>query len=962
MANSHSGTLTLAEALNRARQALADQDNESAAFLYRAILKSDPQHKEALSALKRMGIKPESAREGTSSLTTAEQGTLATLQESIKNQNYQDAEQLAKETLIDPSISTLMQTQVLILLGAVLFSLRKLEEARSTYYQLSSLQPDSAQAHYNLAIVVLELDQPDQAVASFRKAIELNPSYTEAHFSLGNALARLDQFEKAILCYDRVIELNPNLAIAYAGKGSALEASGKHEAALASYEEAIARDSQFAVAYFNKGNIEKSLGLFRDSVLSYESAIASNPKLIQAYSNCGNALRELGDLNAAINKYNSALALDPNFAEAYYNRGNSWALLNNHKLAIEDFDKAIALGPGNIAAHHNQGNSYSALRDFESAIKSFDKAIELNPGHAGAIVNRASSLMELKEFEAALAGFDAAIATNPGLEQAHSNRGVLLTILGQPAEALQSFDKAIDSNPDYADAYSNRSVAQKNLGMLTEAISSCNLAIKLQPNNKNAHLNLGTILEADGRVNDAIASFNKAIEIDHCYAEAYYNRGNALQEVGLLDQAFASFEHAIELRPDYLQAYHNLLMNLCYSPALYESSYKEIAKKYGELATSLAVNKFESHSCKADEDILRIGLVSSDLRNHPVGYFLESVVSEIDSSKIQLIAFPASPIEDEMTARLQQRFSKWLPIFGLNDKSAANLIHSQAVHILIDLSGHTADSRLTLFAYKPAPIQVSWLGYFASTGLREMDYVLGDPHVTPPELAGQFCEHLWLMPESRWCFTPPQSCPDVSLLPALSNGYITFGCLNNLSKINVEVIKVWSEILLQLPASKLLLKAKLFRDDDIRNAVTEEFSRNGVHSQRIELRGWGTRKEYLETYNEIDICLDPFPFTGGTTSVESLWMGVPVLTLAGNTMFSRQGVGILNNAGLSQWIAQDKDEYQGKAVEFASNNDVLSQIRSQLRSQVSTSPLFDAVQFARHFESAMHQIWNENLS
>ena len=261
----------------------------------------------------------------------------------------------------------------------------------------------------------------------------------------------------------------------------------------------------------------------------------------------------------------------------------------------------------------------------------------------------------------------------------------------------------------------------------------------------------------------------------------------------------------------------------------------------------------------------------------------------------------------------------WKSVYDQNDEAVANLIYADGIHILLDLSGHTDSNRLPVFGYKPSPVQVSWLGYFATTGLNEMDYLLGDPHVTPSQDDDHFTEKIWRLPETRWCFTPPDADIEVSAPPALEQGYVTFGCFNNLAKINDKVVQLWTKVLEAIPNSRLLLKAKQLRDQTARKSIIQRFAALGINSKRISLEEPEDRQKYFAAYNQIDITLDPFPFTGGTTSVESLWMGVPLITLAGDSLISRQGVGVLTNAGLPEWIADDEESYLAKAIIFTSD-------------------------------------------
>ncbi len=352
-------------------------------------------------------------------------------------------------------------------------------------------------------------------------------------------------------------------------------------------------------------------------------------------------------------------------------------------------------------------------------------------------------------------------------------------------------------------------------------------------------------------------------------------------------------------------------------------------------------------------------MVSGDLRNHPVGYFLEGVLSQLYSSSIELLAFSTSPKSDELTLRIKPYFKDWVSVYGLSDDQAAQAIHETAPHILIDLSGHTAHNRLQVFAYKPALVQVTWLGYFSTTGVAAMDYILAGPHLVPKDEENHFVEKVWRLPETSICFTSPDVQVDVSKLPALDNGFITFGCFNNLSKMNEQVVSVWSRILERVPGSILFLKTKQLADAAVIAEVIAAFGANGISENRLVLEGRSPRDEYFAAYHRVDIALDPFPFPGGTTSAEALWMGVPVLTLKGDRFISHQGESIAHNVGMSDWITEDSEDYLAKAQYFASDVQSLARLRSGLREQVLKSPLFDAKRFVKHFESAMWGMWAE---
>ena len=641
--------------------------------------------------------------------------------------------------------------------------------------------------------------------------------------------------------------------------------------------------------------------------------------------------------------------------------GSALQAIGRFEEAVKSYNQAIQIYPDYVDAHYNLGNVLKELGLLDEAVKSYNKAIQLKPDYADAYNNLSVALKDLKQLEKSIQSCVKAIQLKPDYAEAYNNLGATLQELGRLDEAVKRYNQAIKINPDYAEAYSNLGVVQRELGQFEEVINNCKKAIQLKPDNAEAYNNLGVSLKTLGQLDEAVKSYNKAIQLKPDYAEAYSNLGNTLQDQGQLDNAIKNYNKAIELKPDYIDAHSNLLMTLNYTTDLDPTNAITMARKFGKFVTENAQMRFSNYQGLSAPKKLRVGFVSGDLCSHPVGHFLESVLSHINPDRIELIAYSNSNIIDDLSKRIKPFFSKWKSICNQSDEAVANIIHSDRIHILVDLSGHTAYNRLPVFGWNPAPIQVSWLGYFATTGLNEMDYLLGDPYVTPPEYDSHFTEKVWRLPKTRWCFTPPNININAAELPALNNGYITFGCFNNLTKMNDEVVELWSKVLNSIPNSRLLLKAKQFRDKSTQESVIQRFNIQGVKSERITLEEPEKREKYFAAYNQIDIALDPFPFTGGTTSVECLWMGVPVLTLAGDSLISRQGVGILINIGLPDWIADNKKEYIAKSILFASDLEKLATLRSRLRRQILTSPLFDAQSFAQDFEKSLWEMWGQYL-
>lgn len=560
-------------------------------------------------------------------------------------------------------------------------------------------------------------------------------------------------------------------------------------------------------------------------------------------------------------------------------------------------------------------------------------------------------------FEASLAPMRAALALRPEDAETHKNLAIALLKLQRSAEAEAASRAALDLAPDYAQAHFNLGGALIGLERIAEAEASYREAIRLKPDYAEAFTNLGNTLKFSGRLSEAEAAYREAIRLTPEAADAHNNLGDVLKDLGRLADAEAFYRQALRFRPGYPEAYSNLLFLLNYIESLSPEASLEEARRYGAVISTQAQPKFTAWRAEPDPTRLRVGFVSGDLVNHPVGYFAEGMLKHLDPARFELLAFPTTPKTDALTDRIRPLFQAWLPLFGRNDREAAGIIHDQAPHVLIDLSGHTAHNRLSVFALKPAPVQVTWLGYFATTGLPEMDYFLGDPCMSPPDEAHHFTETVWNLPETWLCLTPPEPPVPVGPSPALANGFITFGCLGNLSKMNDEVVRLWATILRRVPTAKLFLKSKQLADAEVVDATRARFAVHGVDGDRLLLEGPSLRSDYFEAYGRVDIVLDTFPYPGGTTSVDALWMGVPVLTLKGDRFLSHLGESITRNARQPDWIAADQADYVEKAVRFASDPQALAARRATLRDQVLATPLFDQPRFAQAFGEALWSMW-----
>lgn len=753
----------------------------------------------------------------------------------------------------------------------------------------------------------------------------------------------------------------------------------------------LPKDSE---AQYNLGNYFYDQQQLVDAVNSYRNAVKISPDFAVAYYNLGSALKDQGMFSEAEISYKKALKINPENAEMNFNLALMFYGQGRYSDAVNHYQQALKIQSDFVAAHINLGASYKALGQLQNAVTSYKQAIEINPNHADAYNNLGVVLKELGEIIQAEECYRTAIAINPEYVPAYNNIGILLKDTGRKAEAESYYMSAIKIDPLRAITYSNLAVLLRELGRFVDSEVCCRNSLKITPNYVDALNNLGLALDSQNRFADAVVAFEQALEYAPNNIAVLSNFSVTLNTLGELTRAESYLKQALELAPEFINAYINLCVNYLAQGRIqeaekvcidvlniqpdnldaqnnlsfsmnYSSQYSaadclEKARQYGVAVTSRVGSPFTSWQHATNTKRLRIGLVSGDLRQHVVAYFLENFIQNIDPSSIELIAYSATNQEDAVTARLKPYFSGWKSLVGLTDQAAAELIHNDGVHILLDLSGHSSGTRLPVFAWKPAPLQVSWLGYFATTGLTAMDYFIADEVGVPRSNQTQFVEKIKYLPETRLCFTAPDAEIAVSTLPALANKCVTFGSFQNMAKVGDDVLDLWAEVLTSIPNSRLRWQYKSFSDATVANDLKQRLLKRDVDSSRVDLLGAVTREAYLAAHHEIDVILDTFPFNGGTTTCEALWMGVPTLTLAGITLIARQGASLLTAAGLADWVAESKTEYISKAISFCRNLSQLAKLRSELRAQVLVSPLFDGQRFTKNMEKALWEMWNEN--
>ncbi|HEX3499912.1 MAG TPA: tetratricopeptide repeat protein [Stellaceae bacterium] len=551
------------------------------------------------------------------------------------------------------------------------------------------------------------------------------------------------------------------------------------------------------------------------------------------------------------------------------------------------------------------------------------------------------------------------LAVQPTHQPALRALGGIALRAGNHELAAACLGKAAERKKDDAGLSLQLAQALTALGRTDEAVSALQRVLRLKPKLLAAQLLLGANFGRLGQADAAIAHFRRALQIDPACAEAHVNLGSALLLKGSLVPAVEHYRRALALAPENLALHANFVPSLNYLPEATNATIAAAAQAWGRLVPRHGRSAWRG---AADpERRLRIGYISADLGDHPVAYFLESVLAAADRAMFEITCYSNRRDEDATSARLRRSVDHWRPIHGHGDESIATAIRQDGIDILVDLSGHTAGNRLAVFADRPAPVQCSWLGYFGTTGLAEIDYIIADRFAIPPGEEGFYSEAICRLPDSYLCFTPP---PDIR--PAAQTQTVerpvTFGCFNNILKINPAVVAAWSAILAAVPDSRLLLKTRQLDDPALGRALAEQFAAHGIAGERICCAGGAPRAALLAAYGDVDIALDPFPYGGGTTTIEALWMGVPVISLRGDRFTARVGDSILTTAGLPELVAGSVAGYVARASALARDRSGLAALRAGLRDRLAASPLCDAPRFARNLEAAYRRMWRDRCS
>ncbi len=748
--------------------------------------------------------------------------------------------------------------------------------------------------------------------------------------------------------------------------GLQFQQKGQIELASKLYNDVLAVDPNQADALHLLGLIETNRGNHDRAIEMISRASQLMPTSEIFLSNLGVVFKNAGRLEQAVEAYRKAIAINPTSSSIRFNLGKSLKQLQQYDEAKDQFEKAVELDRSNSAPWLSLMSLYSEGHHLDSAISIADRAFAAFPNHPEILINIGAIQKRCSEFEKALETYKRIVQFDPVHIDALCRVASTCFALHRVNEGIPYLDRARAIAPNSGFVLACTGLLHNTLNNATEAIKAYRLATQQQTNIASPHSCLAAALRKVGEFSEGLLCASHALTLEPENAECMAVRAGMLLSLGDHVGALYDFRRAIDTRRgNYKDAHQSLLMCLQYLPGISpEKLYEEhldwarihsgLPATYDKLKTLPTIKSATTTASAGglSKRRIHIGFVSGDLGAHPVGYFTAKLFESIDRDRFAVHVYSDRLGEDWLNTRLRSMVEKWYDTAHMADKALHQQIETDQIEILIDLAGHTAQNRLLLFAKRSAPVQISWAGYVGTTGLEQMDYLLADRFHIPPELENHYLERVLRMPHGYVSYTSPPDAPDIGPLPMIANGYATLGAMCNPAKVNEEVLQRWGQILCQLPDSRMHLCYNGWPDPGNQKRVEQVFASYGCEN-RTDYHQTSGAASLMHHYNQIDIALDTFPYSGGLTTIEAMWMGVPTITWPQSTFAGRHSLSHLSNVGLLQCIADTAQKYVEIAVAMAKQVEVLVELRRTLRDRVSQSPLCDGPAFARSFESLM---------
>ncbi|MBF0382286.1 MAG: tetratricopeptide repeat protein [Magnetococcales bacterium] len=802
---------------------------------------------------------------------------------------------------------------------------------------------NKAVACYNAEIFV---DADSICVAILKQV----PDHVGAINLLGLIAQRLHRHVQALEFFQHVIKLEKNNGMLYYNQGISLYALGRYDDAKKSLKNALEKEpgnSQIQTVFDKimanaNGNSQEETDLAK----------------AKRFFSQGAALHKAGKFKEALVQYKNCLCLKPNDISSHCNMGSVFVNLGELDQAVASFQRVIEIKPDYIEALNSLAHIYLLQEKIDKAVEVLKKSIAIKNDDELAHFSLASALQQMGKLDAAQASYRQAIKINPDNSDFHYKLGALLHSQEHFLEALKHYQKAIEINPSFADAYNNVGVILQRVGKFDEAVINYKKAIQIAPDFAQYYYNLGYALQKQGKIDEAVNNHKKSIELDPNLCEAHYNLAFALREQLKYKEAIDSYKKVIALNPKYVDAFNNIIFFTDLYYPIDSDQFQKEREAWNKLYAEPLRSSWPTLNNRADPNkILRIGYVGADFVNHSASHIFGSMILDHDPEKFEIYCYAGNKVEDDLTKKFKQKAAGWLSTTKMDDVQLSAAIQKDGIDILVDLAGHTIGNRMLTFARKPAPIQLQAWGYPHGTAMAAMDYILADEIFIPHSQRSNYKEQI----VDISCvihLSADIEYPLIEMPPVCHNGYITFGAFNRIEKYNYELYKTWAAILKRIPTAKLLIKTGKKFTAKPNSKIEAIFAELGVAKNRLEFIGKSPKFEHLKALNRVDIMLDPFPHNGGMTTLDSLRMGVPVLTCEGNTRCPTSA-SILNVLGLDDWRALDDLDYIKKACEFAGQISTLKQLRQDLRSRFDKSALGNSQLYVAEVENRYRQLWQK---
>ncbi|MBI3839900.1 MAG: tetratricopeptide repeat protein [Planctomycetia bacterium] len=796
-------------------------------------------------------------------------------------------------------------------------------EAEKIYRRIVQVEPRNALALNQLGLLALRTRQFGAAAQWFETAIRHHPAQAAFHANLGEAYRHMQKLHEAISCYRAAVKVQPGFAQFHVNLATLYVAAGKSTEAIASLRTALELNSEDVHARAQLGRVLHEQRLLGEAETCFRRVVRSMPASSEAHFELGSVLQAQGKLDEAAACYRTALELRPDYPAAHNNLGNILRDQGSLAAAAGHYQAAVTAAPGLAEAHVNLGALFQRRGELDNANVAFRAALQADPNLLAARYALGGLLLRQEKFAQAAACYHEVLRIVPHSVRAQVGLGSVFQAQGSLDAAIACYQKVIRFESDHAAA-----------------------------NNE-----LGANRDRSSGGGDAIDEAAGGIDLDASFAVAHNNLGVLLRAVGRLDEAITHHRTAVRLYPNGAAHHSNLLYALNYDPA-YDAAtifaeHRAWAQRHADPLTAASPPHLND---RTRDRRLRVGYVSPNFRAQAVNFFSEPILASHDHQQFEVFCYSDVKREDEITQRLKGYADHWRNIVWQSHQEASDLVRRDEIDILVDLTGHISGNRLLLFARKPAPLQVTYIGYQNTTGMKAMDYRLTDAWSDPAgETDAYYTEQLVRLPRSFFCYMPPSDAPDIAPLPLESNGHVTFGSFNDFTKVSLHALDAWARLLLGVPRSRLIVLA--YTIDLLKDHLYGTLGRHGIDPDRIEVIAQQPHRQYLDLIQRVDIALDPFPFNGHTTTCDCLWLGIPVVTLSGQTYASRFGGSGLVTLGLTDLVAHTTDDYVQTAAGLAADIERLKQLRGSLRERMAGSPLVDFASFTRNLEAEYRRMW-----